>query len=161
MGGNRRYRHHPRSTLEGQEIQSERIHKKRIAMSFGRIKVRKVDSLFSNYIRDKNNFTCERCGRRHEWGSQGIHASHFIGRSNEAVRFDEENVRVLCHGCHSYFHKNPQSHVDWMKHKLGEAGYNKLVIRANQYIKRDDKLQKIILDRLIEELRMNRLKGIQ
>ena len=48
-----------------------------------------------------------------------------------------------------------------MKHKLGEAGYNKLVIRANQYIKRDDKLQKIILDRLIEELRMNRLKGIQ
>ena len=130
-------------------------------MSFGRIKVRKVDSLFSNYIRDKNNFTCERCGRRHEWGSSGIQASHFIGRSNEAVRFDEENVRVFCAGCHNHFHKNPQQFVEWMKKKLGERGYKVLIVRANQTVKRNDKMQKIILDYLIEELRMNRLKGIQ
>ena len=100
-----------------------------------RIKIRKADSEFSKYLREKRKWTCERCGRKEVGGMQ---ASHFWGRKAESVRFDEENVDCLCFTCHNYFEMNPHEYVEFKKKRLGEQRYKMLMVRAHTTQKRDD-----------------------
>ena len=109
---------------------------------FGGIKRDVADSYFSKYLRLLRNFTCEHCGKKGEDGS--MEASHFWGRRNESVRFDEENVSCLCNYCHRVFTENPHRHQDWMRQKLGEKRYKLLMIRAQTYSKKDRKLQALL-----------------
>jgi hypothetical protein len=38
----------------------------------------KLDALYSQLIREANNYTCQACGKYHVEGErQGLHASHF------------------------------------------------------------------------------------
>lgn len=112
-------------------------------MSFGKVKLDPADRLFSLYVRWRANWTCERCGARHEVGSQGLHCSHFHGRRKESVRFDPENASAHCHGCHSYFTSHPEAHRAWKLEQLGQEAYDRLMIRANTSQKKDRKLAKI------------------
>ena len=124
---------------------------------FGKIKLRQTDVLFSQYIRKKNNFVCERC-KRIFLNGKGLQASHYFGRRHENVRFDEENVSCLCIGCHRFFHENPNEYVQWLKRKLGKKKFDLLEIRAATYKKRDDKLDVIIIKKLLEEYEHKTIK---
>ena len=63
--------------------------------------VKKLDSIFSKYIRLKHSkngiCTCFTCGRKYE--VKKIHAGHFMSRRHYSTRWDEENVRPQCYGC--------------------------------------------------------------
>ena len=63
--------------------------------------VKKLDSIFSKYIRLKHSkngiCTCYTCGRKYE--VKKIHAGHFMSRRHYSTRWDEENVRPQCYGC--------------------------------------------------------------
>lgn len=61
-----------------------------------------LDSLFSQAVRQRDSYTCQRCGTRYAKGSSGLHASHFIGRANRSTRWCFDNVDALCNGCHQY-----------------------------------------------------------
>lgn len=105
-----------------------------------KIKIRPADKQFSDYIRSKAGWRCERCGHQFTPPTSGLHASHFWGRARENTRFDPDNLSALCYGCHSYFHAQPQEHLDWMLEKLGKKRFDQLKLRAHMYRKKDDKL---------------------
>lgn len=107
-------------------------------MTWHRIKRDPNDIAFSNYIREKANWTCEKCGKvcrvNGEWVAQ-LEASHYVGRGKWSTRYDTENVYALCGSCHKrmggYTREENGEYDLWVKEKLGDKGYRLLIIRAN------------------------------
>jgi Bacteriophage Lambda NinG protein len=67
--------------------------------------VRKLDSIFSRYIRMKyadegGTVSCVTCGKLMHW--KEAHAGHFVSRRHMAVRWDERNVHPQCCGCNTF-----------------------------------------------------------
>ena len=102
------------------------------------MKLRAADTVFAKWIKKRDNYTCQRCGAVHPEGSRGLHCAHFITRRNEATRFDPDNVRSLCYGCHSYFHQHPKEHEAFMIAQLGSE-FAALLERKRRVGKRNDK----------------------
>lgn len=116
-----------------------------------RIKVRPSDALFSKIVRTKAGWKCERCGKQFQSPTQGLHCSHFHGRSHENTRHDLMNAASICYGCHAYFHANPQEHSEWFEKRIGKKEFVNLRIRANLFKKKDDKLTMMGLKLLAKE----------
>jgi hypothetical protein len=95
------------------------------------IKITRLDAYFSLFIRLRDGFTCQRCGRTFEEGSQGLHNSHYIGRANKRMRFDEQNCDALCFGCHQIMETHKGTlYREWKLEQLGEEVYDALVARS-------------------------------
>lgn len=75
------------------------------------MKVNAADIIFSKYIRSRDNWKCQRCGRYYFPPTQGLHCAHLISRGNYAYRFNEFNAVAMCYGCHRYF-DTKMSHDD-------------------------------------------------
>ena len=76
------------------------------------IKRTKWDVVFSDYVRYRDKWTCQRCGVKYPPKSRGLHCSHFYGRRSWATRIEPANAMALCHGCHQYVSSCPFDHVD-------------------------------------------------
>ncbi len=109
----------------------------------GKIKIRRSDTLFREYLLKLRGEVCEKCGQK-----GAVQVSHFYGRRSESVRYDPQNTSLLCFTCHRKFHERPSEYTEWKRKQLGEREYKKLMLRANQYRKRDDKLMVITLKAL-------------
>src|SRR3990167_9807765 len=109
-------------------------------MSFGSIKRRPADILYSKFLRQLRKFTCEKCSRRYrgDEGLYGLQVSHFYGRAKESVRFDLENTDLLCAGCHRFFTANPNEYVEWKRKRMGDQRFKLLTLRAHTPGKKDD-----------------------
>jgi 5-methylcytosine-specific restriction endonuclease McrA len=118
---------------------------------WGKIRVRRADTLFSLYLRKKRGYKCEYCGRFFPEG-RGLTVSHFHGRRKETVRFDEENCDILCVRCHQYFESHKTEYDEWKRSRLGPRAFDLLALRANRAGKRDDKWQILIIRQLMKEL---------
>jgi len=128
-------------------------------MSYNDIKLRPNDTLFSNYIRAKAGWKCQKCGKLCKVNGMWIaklEASHYMGRRKESTRFDPENVYALCFTCHKRmggYTRDENGEYDlWVKEMLGAKRYRALIIRGNLPARRDDKLTKIWIYKLISEL---------
>lgn len=116
----------------------------------------KADSKFSEYIRTRDNWTCQRCLRKYKEKSQGLHCSHFFGRRNESVRFDPENCVSLCFGCHKYFDEHDrEAYREFKIKQLGEKQFELLTIKARTPKKKDRKMSYIIAQQLLNDLKNN------
>ena len=82
------------------------------------IKRTKWDVVFSNYIRYRDNWTCQRCKKQYVEKSQGLHCSHFYGRRSWATRIEPCNALALCFGCHQHVSSFPKDHVDLWESKF-------------------------------------------
>lgn len=91
------------------------------------IKRTKWDVVFSNYIRYRDNWTCQRCKKQYIEKSQGLHCSHFYGRRSWATRIEPCNAMALCFGCHQHVGSFPIDHV-----KLWESRFTK---KEKDYVK--------------------------
>jgi hypothetical protein len=124
-------------------------------LSIFKIKLRRTDKLFSQYIRRRDNFTCQRC--HHIFppdDAQGLHNSHYWGRGHENTRMDSDNCIALCFGCHRIWAEEERAQYKaFMIERLGQIGYDLLEYRHNLYKKRDDKADLIILKYMLEELK--------
>jgi hypothetical protein len=126
-------------------------------MSFGGIKRDKADALFSKFIRHRDHWRCQRCGRQHAEGSQGLHASHFYGRRGESTRFDPQNVDAVCYGCHRLWGGDLRR--EYEKHKiiqLGNDAFNRLTLRAHTSQRKDRELAYLYVKKLVMELEIER-----
>lgn len=111
-----------------------------------KIKISKVDKLFSQYIRERDGWKCQRCGTYYQPPTMALHCSHFWGRSNKCTRFDTENCMTLCYGCHSRMEGNKQGEYrDIMLKRLGDKGYRNLEIRARMTCSERDECQKALI----------------
>lgn len=124
-------------------------------MGWNNIKIDPSDRDFSKYIRLKSK-KCMRCGKRGEGpdGIFGLQASHFHSRRKWTTRFDEENVDVLCIGCHRFFTEHKTEYKEWKKGQIGEKAYDLLELRANITGKKD-----FLAARLIWKEELKRLKN--
>lgn len=119
-----------------------------------RIKLDKADMVFSQYIRTRDNWTCQRCGKQYQPPTKALHCSHYFGRGRENTRFDPENCDALCHGCHSYWGSSDKEGYRQFKiDQIGERGFQELTWRASMYKKKDRKMALIIAKQLMEELK--------
>lgn len=116
------------------------------------IKIRTTDRLFSQYIRRRDKWQCQRCFKQYQEGDQGLQCSHFWGRAEEATRFEPLNCDSLCFGCHLYFHAHPGEYRDWKFKQLGKSQYSRLERQAHSYKKRDDKAVKAQIRLLLDNL---------
>ena len=67
----------------------------------GAIKRTPADAAFSDCIRERSGWTCERCGKYYpEDNRRGLECSHHHSRGNWGIRFDPLNAESLCTGCH-------------------------------------------------------------
>lgn len=128
-------------------------------MGYWKIKLRPADTLFSNYIRQRANWKCERCGKVCRIGGEWIYkleASHYYGRAKESTRFDPDNVYSLCFTCHKRMGghtRDEKGEYDlWVKEKLGKRRYDLLRIRANSVGKKDDVMTILYIKELIKSL---------
>lgn len=102
-------------------------------MSWNTAKSFPADVVFSKMIRLKHQkcMMCSRIG----YGPDlifGLQASHYKSRRKWSVRFDEENVDVLCISCHKKVHKEPTMYDEWKVDQLGQLAYDLLILRSNQ-----------------------------
>lgn len=98
-----------------------------------KIKRDKTDNVFSLCIRERSNWTCERCGKYFIEGSrQGLHCSHFYSRSYKGLRWFPGNACAHCFGCHQHLGGNPIEFVDFQQQYLGEEKFELLRIMARK-----------------------------
>tara|TARA_R100001244_G_scaffold38734_3_gene35052 strand:+ start:360 stop:746 length:387 start_codon:yes stop_codon:yes gene_type:complete len=105
------------------------------------IKRTKWDVVFSNYIRYRDNWTCQRCKKQYIEKSQGLHCSHFYGRRSWVTRIEPCNAMALCFGCHQHVGSFPKDHVELWESKFTEEEterVNYLHNRNRSLIKKKD-----------------------
>lgn len=118
------------------------------------LKRRQSDTLFSKLVRRERGYRCERCGRIHEPESMNLGLSHFKQRNREAVRYDRENVDVLCNiPCHNYFEEHKTEYEVWKKGRMGTKKYNLLLLRAEQRGSHDPFIEKVLSKEFREALK--------
>ena len=105
----------------------------------GKLKIFPSDSIWSKYIRTRDNWTCQRCDKKYAPPTSALHCSHFWSRGNWSVRFDFFNCQALCYGCHSYLGGNPQEHREFILNKLGQEEFDALQKRRNTPLKSGQK----------------------
>lgn len=121
-----------------------------------KIKIRKADKLFSEYIRrrDKSCVYRFRClGNQTNW--RELQCSHWQKRRHEGTRFDRFNCDAVCAKCHFFVENDPEGRIrldDFKLQQLGEKIYNLVLIKAQTYSKRDDKLAELYCAELLKKL---------
>lgn len=90
----------------------------------------KADAEFSLQIRQRDGWTCQRCGARHRENSRGLHCAHMFTRRTKATRHDPDNAVALCYGCHSYVDANPWEKAILFRQILGDDAFDELAARA-------------------------------
>ena len=86
------------------------------------IKRTKEDAVFSDLVRERVGFICERCGHYEPEGvsRQAMHCSHFYSRgSGNRLRWNPLNGTCLCASCHRWLGEHPDDHTTFIKQKLG------------------------------------------
>lgn len=117
------------------------------------LRIDKADKAFSEYIRTRDNWTCQRCHKKYQPPTRALHCSHFKGRRKEATRFEPLNADALCYGCHQYFTSQPDEHRNWQVQKKGLKIVEQLELLANTYKKKDRELEYIYWKKELEKLK--------
>ena len=114
----------------------------------------KWDKVFSNAVRVRDKWTCQRCKKYYPEGRrQGLHCSHFYGRAKYSSRFDFDNAEALCYGCHQYLGSHPEEHRKHKIMKIGASKFNRLTLRSNNRASKKDLLSNWHYKYLKEKLR--------
>jgi hypothetical protein len=120
----------------------------------------KLDRVFSQLVRERSDWTCERCGAEFpERKGSGLHASHFWGRSRRSTRWYGWNVFAHCCGCHRYLSRHPVEFNAWVQEQMHDDRFNDLTLRANsvhKYTKSDKEEMLVHLKAQLDYIRRRR-----
>lgn len=80
----------------------------------------KLDKLVKEYVKLRDNYTCQKCGKIVE--GVNCHGSHVIPVSRDGrLAFDDLNIKVLCYHDHiNWWHKHPIEAGEWFTSKFPE-----------------------------------------
>jgi hypothetical protein len=98
----------------------------------GGVKLTKKDVEWAQLIKNRDNWTCQKCGKSYPPKSRGLHAAHIFSRRFKATRTDPENGLAFCFGCHMYFHSRPLEFIEFATKFLGEERYEALKAKAKK-----------------------------
>ncbi len=74
---------------------------------------KKLDAIFSKFIRKRDNYKCVTCG------AAGDQAGHYKKRSHKNTRWCEKNVNCQCARCNLYLGGNESKHAIYLEKKYG------------------------------------------
>lgn len=100
--------------------------------SGGGIKRDKTDALFSDLVRERADWKCERCRKDFRHNPGELHCSHIFGRRKKSVRVNPENALALCAYDHQDLGENPPEHTELVISIIGRARYDRLRLWANK-----------------------------
>lgn len=85
----------------------------------GKLK-KKLWTIFSKYIRERDGWTCVTCGKVGE--GSGIHAGHYITKSvgGLSLYFHEKNVHAQCYRCNIHLSGNWTAYREFILRTYGE-----------------------------------------
>ena len=90
-------------------------------------KLHDADKLFSQYIRGRDGWQCQRCG-----SIFSPQCAHLVSRRYRAVRWAAENATTLCQKCHLKMTYDSIAWEDWCNERWpGRLEMLKGVARAN------------------------------
>ena len=89
--------------------------------------IKKVDSIFSLWIRKRDGEKCVLCGSRVR-----VQNGHLIRRGKRSVRFDDVNCHAQCSSCNYKHNFEPEHYTNWFIREYGSAMYEDLVDRSRQ-----------------------------
>lgn len=101
-----------------------------------------ADAAFADYIKRRDNYTCQKCGKVYPPKSQGLQCSHHFSRRYYNIRFDPDNAMALCYHCHVYWYqKDIPEAARWLEQKLGKDKIDRLIQLKNEPQKQPTKEQ--------------------
>lgn len=108
-----------------------------------------ADKYFSQYVRlrdSENGYgECISCGEKKHW--KNAQAGHFVSRSVNALRYDEENVNLQCVGCNMFKQGNQYAYAKALDLKYGDGKADELWGRRHESKKfTTTELEEIIQD---------------
>tara|TARA_R110000803_G_scaffold104705_1_gene172870 strand:+ start:1690 stop:2079 length:390 start_codon:yes stop_codon:yes gene_type:complete len=102
--------------------------------------VKKLDSVFSQYIRQQNAVkeiaTCFTCGKKDHW--KKLQNGHFQSRRHYSTRWDIMNCQVQCAGCNVFRFGEQFIFGQNLDNKFGEGTARRLHIKAQLTVKYAD-----------------------
>ncbi len=121
------------------------------------MKLRKSDTMLSLLIRERDGWRCKACGdksKNYEHNRQGLHCSHYYSRGRENTRFDFDNCISLCTYHHNLWGhgEDRAEYKEYMIKRLGQEGFDRLMLKASLYCKRDDFTVELVLKAKMQEL---------
>lgn len=90
-----------------------------------------ADIRFSRSIRERDHWTCQRCGAVHLPNSRGLHCAHMFTRRTKATRTDPDNACALCYGCHQHLDSHPEEKERFWRERIGDEAFEALAARAH------------------------------
>lgn len=93
------------------------------------VKMKAADVADSKRIKERDAYTCQRCGSSPD--PRGLHVHHIHTRSIKATRHDDENLITLCMGCHLWAHSHPAAAHEFFGKHLGQERFEALSARAH------------------------------
>ncbi len=102
--------------------------------------IKKLDSIFSIYIRRKNAIndiaTCFTCGKKDNY--KKLQNGHFQSRKHYSTRWDEINCQVQCAGCNVFKYGEQYVFGNRLDKKYGRGTAERLHKKAKHIIKLAD-----------------------
>lgn len=80
-----------------------------------------LDQLFSRLVRERVNWTCEKCNVNFAHDKHSLQCSHIVGRRVLLLRHDPRNANALCASCHHYFTDRPLEFSGWVRSHIGDT----------------------------------------
>ena len=115
---------------------------------------KKVDKIFSKYIRLRDNGVCFTCMAKDS--PKYMQAGHFVPRNISSTRFDERNVNCQCKGCNIFHSGRLDVYAVELEKKYGQG-----ILQELQELKRTHK--KFTIPELEEmyEIYKSKLKDLE
>ena len=113
-----------------------------------------ADDAFSKCVRERADYTCERCGSVHQRGSNGLHCSHIYSRRHRTIRWAGDNAQALCFYCHKWYGGNPADSGLWINDLMGEGYIAILREKRDSMVKVPKSEEKDIAKHYREQLRI-------
>ena len=136
-----------------------------------------IHQLWSQVIRERDDYTCTVCGRNFRHDTGALDASHLrsrgMGGGSPHMKYALLNGSAKCkdsfgphpNGCHTFMDRHPMEHLEWIKGFLGEERYaalRDLEMTTNDLPKMADKDKKELAATLrghLKSLRARRAAG--
>ncbi len=125
-----------------------------------KIRQKKLDIVFSNLVRERNNYICQACctNKRHEPGT--LDCAHIMGRRGVALRWHPKNATALCRSCHLFYTEHPFDWRDWCVDQFGEDLVSELRLVSSKPVKWSKSLREEIYQFYRKELLAMQLKRL-
>lgn len=90
------------------------------------IKVTPADKWFSLCVRERADWTCERCGKSYHHDPGRLQCSHVYSRRWASIRHHPLNAMALDYACHRHVGENPIDHVELYLKVFGQDAYDEI-----------------------------------